>query len=89
MVRLDPADLEALQVQIGDILEVAGKRRTVAKAMPAYKEHRGQSRIHMDGLIRANAEAGLGEYAQVRKTSALPAESVILVPGAVLWLARI
>jgi transitional endoplasmic reticulum ATPase len=80
LARLDPVDLEALQVHIGDILAVTGKRQTVAKAMPAYKEHRGQSRIHMDGLTRANAEVGLGDYVQVRGASALPAESAVLAP---------
>ena len=37
--RMGPEDLERLQVAIGDIVEVAGKRTTVCKAMPAYKEH--------------------------------------------------
>jgi hypothetical protein len=36
--RMGPEDLEKLQVAIGDIIEVVGKRKTVCKAMPAYKE---------------------------------------------------
>jgi len=34
--RMGPEDLEKLRVAIGDIVEVVGKRTTVAKAMPAY-----------------------------------------------------
>ncbi len=67
--RMDPEDLQRLQVAIGDIVEMAGKRTTVCKAMPAYKEQRGQSRIQIDGLtpgerrrrarrIRAGAQDG-------------------------------
>ena len=70
-----------LQVAIGDTVEVAGKRATVCKAMPAHKELRGQSRIQIDGLVRENAGAGLDEFVQVRKTSCRPAERVVLAPA--------
>ncbi len=50
--RMGPEDLEKLGASIGDIVEVTGKRTTVCKAMPAYKELRGQSRIQLDGLSR-------------------------------------
>lgn len=78
--RMGPEDLEKLQVAIGDLLEVAGKRRTVCKAMPAYMELRGQSRVQLDGLSRENAGAGLDEYVQVRKISWQPAQRVVLMP---------
>ena len=60
--RMGPEDLETLGVSIGDAVEVLGKKRTVARAMPAYKDLRGQSRIQLDGLTRENAGAGLDEY---------------------------
>ena len=56
--RMDPEDLQRLGLAIGEIAEVTGKRTTVCKAMPAYKEQRGQSRIQIDGLARENAGAG-------------------------------
>jgi transitional endoplasmic reticulum ATPase len=37
LVRMDPADIKALGVEIGDIVEIVGKRRTVCKVMPAFK----------------------------------------------------
>jgi transitional endoplasmic reticulum ATPase len=79
-VRMDPEDLQQLKAQIGDIVEVAGKRQTVGKAMPAYKDQRGQSRIQMDGLTRENAGVGLDEHVVVRKTSVSPASQVVLAP---------
>jgi transitional endoplasmic reticulum ATPase len=41
--RMGPEDLARLGVEVGDIVEVAGKTKAVCKAMPAYKEMRGQS----------------------------------------------
>ncbi len=78
--RMGPEDLEKLQVAIGDIVEVTGKRQTVCKAMPAYKDIRGQSRIQLDGLVRENAGAGLDESVQVRKIACRPAQRVVLAP---------
>ena len=68
-------------VAIGDVVEVTGKRTTVCRAMPAYKEMRGQSLIQLDGLSRQNAKAGVGEHVTVRKTLSRPAERVVLTPA--------
>ncbi len=78
--RIGPEDLEKLDVSIGDIVEVVGKRTTVCKAMPTYKDLRGQSRIQLDGLSRQNAKAGLDENVVVKKISCRPAERVVLTP---------
>jgi transitional endoplasmic reticulum ATPase len=78
--RMGPEDLEKLNVAIGDILEVEGKRKTVCKAMPAYKEIRGQSRVQLDGITRENAGAGLDEFVKVRKSPCLPAKRLVLRP---------
>lgn len=82
--RMGPEDLEKLQVDIGDIVEVSGKRKTVCKAMPAYKELRGQSRVQLDGLTRQNAGTGLDEFVLVRKTVCRPGDRVILAPTNVI-----
>jgi len=79
-VRMDPEDLKQMKAEIGDIIEVAGKRQTIGKAMPAYRDQRGQSRIQMDGLTRENAGVGLDETVTVRKITALPAQRVTLIP---------
>ena len=81
IARMGPEDLEKLQVAIGDMVEVAGKRGTVCKVMPTHKELRGQSRIQIDGLVRDNAGVGLDELVTVRKTICRPAERVVLAPA--------
>jgi transitional endoplasmic reticulum ATPase len=80
LARMGPEDLEKLKVAIGDIVEVSGKRKTMCKAMPAYKDLRGQSRIQLDGLIRENARAGLDEFVVVKKITCQPAQRVMLTP---------
>jgi len=81
LVRLDPDDLTKLGVDIGDVVEVRGKRATVGRAMPAYVEQRGQGLIQMDGIQRANAEAGLDERVAVRPVAVKSARSVVLASG--------
>jgi transitional endoplasmic reticulum ATPase len=78
--RMGPEDLEKLQVAIGDIVEVVGKRTTVCKAMPAYKEMRGRSRMQLDGISRENAGAGIDDFVQVKKIACRPGERVVLTP---------
>ena len=59
LARLDPADMAKLEVEVGDTVEIVGKRPTVGKVMPAYKDLRGQSRVQIDGLTRENAGTSL------------------------------
>jgi transitional endoplasmic reticulum ATPase len=80
IVRLDPDAIERLGAQIGDTVEVTGKRRTVCKVMPTYKELRGQSRAQMDGIIRENTGAALDEFVVVAKKAVPAAARVTLAP---------
>jgi transitional endoplasmic reticulum ATPase len=80
LARLDPMDMTALGAEIGDIVAIAGKRETVCKAMPAYKDQRGQSRVQIDGLSRENAGTALDQSVDIRRISANPAQRVFLVP---------
>ncbi len=82
--RMGPEDLAALGADVGDIVEVVGKGKTVCKAMPAYKEMRGQSRIQLDGITRENAGTGLDEFVEARRISCAPAERVVLAPTNVI-----
>jgi transitional endoplasmic reticulum ATPase len=80
IARLDPQDLTQIGAEVGDILQIEGKRKTVAKVMPAYPEDRGKSLIQMDGIMRGNAQVSLDEKVNVQKTSFSPAEKVVLSP---------
>src|SRR3990170_584714 len=78
--RMGPEDLAGIGVATGDIIEVSGKRATLCKAMPAYQDIRGQSRIQLDGLSRENAGVGLDEFVQVRQVFGRPGEKLALSP---------
>ena len=78
LARMDPVDIKALGVEIGDIVEIIGKRRTVCKVMPAFKDDRGGARVQMDGISRGNAEVALDDTAIVRKAPAQPAQRIVL-----------
>lgn len=80
LARMDPADIKALGAELGDIVEIVGKRRTVCKVMPAYKDARGGARVQLDGLSRGNAGVGLDDVVSVRKVLAQPAQRIVLSP---------
>ena len=80
IARIDPSDMQQLGVDVGDMLEVEGKRRTVCRVLPTFKEHRGKGHIQVDGVVRENARTGLNEVAMVRRASVKTAEELVLVP---------
>jgi len=80
IVRIDPQDMKTLGVEVGDILEVEGKRKTPAKIMPCYAEERGKSIIQMDGVSRENAQVGLDEKAKIRRIDPRQANKITLSP---------
>jgi cell division protein 48 (CDC48)-like/ATPase family protein associated with various cellular activities (AAA) len=62
IVRLSPAQLRALGLERGDVVEIRGKRSTAALAFPAYAEDEGLDIVRMDGLVRSNAREGILLY---------------------------
>lgn len=78
LARIDPADMKLLGADVGDIVEITGKRTTVAKLMPAFSGDRGKSIIQIDGIIRGNAQVGVGDKVEVRKTTAATASSITI-----------
>ncbi|MBI4530717.1 MAG: CDC48 family AAA ATPase [Candidatus Latescibacteria bacterium] len=80
IARLDPKDMRELGAEVGDVIEITGKRVTVAKLMPAYPDARGKSLIQIDGITRENAGVGLDEKVEVKRTDARPAERIVMKP---------
>ena len=71
IVRIDPKDLSKVKAEIGDVVEIRksekAKEKAVAKIMPAFEEIRGKGILQMDGIIRENVGAGLGEKVKIKK----------------------
>ncbi len=80
LARMDPTDIKTLGAELGDIVEIAGKRRTVCKVMPAYKDARAGAMVQLDGLSRGNAGVALDDVVSVRKVVTQPAQRIVLSP---------
>ena len=80
IARLDPDAMLKLQISPGDVIEIEGKRKTVAKVWRAPKRDWGKGIIRVDRFIRENAGVGVGDVVKVRKTDFQSARVVILAP---------
>ena len=80
IARIDPEDMNNLGLEVGEIVEVEGKRKTAAKVMPCYVQDRGQNIIQIDGIIRENSKIGIDEKVTVRKVEHKPAQKITLSP---------
>jgi transitional endoplasmic reticulum ATPase len=60
VARLDYDAMDALAASTGDVIEIKGKRRTVAKCLPLYPSDEGLGIGRIDGLIRNNAGVAIG-----------------------------
>ncbi|MEM0214979.1 MAG: CDC48 family AAA ATPase [Archaeoglobaceae archaeon] len=80
IARLDPDAMMKLQISPGDIVEIEGKRKTVAKVWRSPKRDWGKNIIRIDHFTRENAGVGVGDVVKVRKADYEPARLVILAP---------
>ena len=80
IARIDPQNMKKMDVQTGDVIQIAGKKKTAAKVMPTYPENRGKDLIQIDGIIRNNAFVGIGDNVCIGKIDAEKAEKVVLAP---------
>jgi transitional endoplasmic reticulum ATPase len=80
IARLDPHTMMVLQLTPGDIIEIEGKKRTSAKVWRADRIDWDQDIIRIDGFIRQNAGAGIGDNVKVKKIEVKIANRVVLAP---------
>ncbi len=80
IARLDPDAMMKLQISPGDVIEIEGRRKTVAKVWRSPKRDWGKNIIRIDHFTRENAGVGVGDIIKVRKANYEPARVVILAP---------
>ena len=80
VARIDYDSMDNLNASTGDVIEVKGKRRTVAKCLPLYPSDEGKGIIRIDGLGRNNSGIAIGDAITVKKIKAVPAEKVVVAP---------
>src|SRR3989441_2202481 len=79
--RIDNETMQKLAITAGDIIEVRGKRSTVAIAWPAYAEDQGQEIILIDGLLRRNAGVALNEFVSIKKAEVKDSQTIVFAPS--------
>src|SRR5437899_8013039 len=72
--------MDALGATSGDILQIKGKRRSVAKCLPLYPSDEGKGIIRVDGLGRNNTGVAIGDTVTVRKIKTVAAEKIVIAP---------
>jgi transitional endoplasmic reticulum ATPase len=81
LARLPRRLMAELALGEGDVVEIAGKRATPARAVAPYPEDEGLDIIRLDGLQRANAEIGSGDFVTIRKAESKSAQRVVFAPA--------
>ncbi len=79
--RLDPETMLKMRVSPGDIVEIIGTSRTVAKVWRLSVDDWNKGKIRIDNITRINAGVSIGERVKVTKVSeVIRAEKVVLAP---------
>ncbi|MBT7849305.1 CDC48 family AAA ATPase [Candidatus Woesearchaeota archaeon] len=81
IVRIDYNLMKQIDIEVGDIVEIEGTRKTVAIVDRAYPGDIGRPVIRIDGIVRRNARTSLGESVKVRKADVKSAEKVVIAPA--------
>jgi len=96
IARIDPEVARKLGLTSGDVVEISGKRKTVALCWAGYSEDAGKGIIRIDGYTRKNAGVSIDEKVSVRKIEAKKASKITLAPteplrieGAEYYLAQL
>lgn len=80
IVRLDPTLMDVLSIRVGDIVQIDGSKKTVAKVLRGAPEDANLGIIRMDGSTRRNAGVSLDERVAVKKVTAKNAEKITFSP---------
>lgn len=79
--RISTQTATRLGLNQGDAIEITGRRSTAAIALPPYPEDEGLEIIRLDGLVRGNANVGMGDHVEVSKAEVTPAKKIVLAPA--------
>jgi transitional endoplasmic reticulum ATPase len=81
IARLPVKLMTDLGLAEGDVISIGGKRLTGARAIRPYNDDEGLDIIRLDGLQRANAGVGSGDFVEVKKAKSKPATRVVFAPA--------
>lgn len=79
--RMDSESRRMLGLELGDTIEIVGKKTVVAKVFKGNPEDEGKGLLLIDGLTRTNAGVSVDENVMVRRCDPMPAKRVVLAPN--------
>ncbi|MCL4357037.1 MAG: CDC48 family AAA ATPase [Candidatus Thermoplasmatota archaeon] len=80
-VRLDEESRMALDVEIGDVVEIEkSSKKTVGRVFRARPEDEGKQIVRIDSVMRNNCGCSIGDKVHVKKVNIEVASKVILAP---------
>lgn len=80
IVRIDQKSAKEINVNVGDIVEIIGKKRTFAKVRAGYREDNNKGIVRIDRLIREDTGLAEGDYALVRSVELKDAQKILIGP---------
>src|SRR3989344_280036 len=81
IARIDYTTMKQLGIKEGEVIEIEGKKKTGVIAIRAYPADVGLNIIRVDGLVRKNCDATIGETIMARKADVKEAKKVVLAPA--------
>ena len=78
--RLDPEDIKSFNGVLGDLIEIRGAQKTVARITGTFPDFYGKKVIQVDGITRSNAQTNLGEVVRVKKIPRKTATTILITP---------
>jgi len=80
IVRIPVRITKKLGVDLGDYVEIVGRKTAYAQVWPAYPDDEDKDIVRMDGIIRQSAGVGIGDIVKIKKAALKPAQRVVLAP---------
>lgn len=81
LARMSRETMTTLGLSEGDVVTITGKRTTPARAVLPYQEDEGLAILRIDGLQRANAGVGSGDFVTIETAESKSAKRVVFAPA--------
>ncbi len=78
-VRIDSITRMKLGLEVGEVVEITGTKKTSARVFRLKQEDENLGIIRMDGLMRKNAGVSIGDMVSVKKANVMDADRISLV----------
>ncbi len=81
IARVDTEIMRKIELKRGDVILIKGERESVAIVDRAYPADIGEGIIRIDGIIRKNTRAGIGDIVTIRKVDIKEAKKINIAPS--------